>query len=360
MKRIINRGFNRRRFLAGAGAAAIGVSFGSMAKKLRAQEESKLNVYNWDTYIGETTVDTFTAATGIEVQYDLFANNEELFAKLQAGNPGYDVIFPSDYMIETMAALNMLVPIDHSKIPNIVNVNPAAQFTDPPFNPGMKWGVPYMWGTIGVGYRKSVMDAPASWGTLLDSDQYSGRIALLADARAVMGTALKYLGHSMNSTNKDEVMAARDLLIKQKTHIKAFAPDSGQDMLLSGEVDVVMEWNGDIIHAMEEDEDVGFVVPDEGTMVWMDCVCIPTGAPHPDNAHAFLNHILDAEVGAEAASTIHYATGNKAAQALLPEEDLSNPAIYPPEEVIAKSESLKDLGEFNPVYDQAWTEVQAA
>jgi spermidine/putrescine transport system substrate-binding protein len=121
-----------------------------------------------------------------------------------------------------------------------------------------------------------------------------------------------------------------------------------------------MEWNGDIISVMAEDDDIGYAVPKEGTNVWIDNVCIPTGAPHPENAHAFLNHVLDKEVMAEIANTIHYATSNKAAQELLPAEDLANPAIYPPEEVIAASESLVDVGDFTPVYDKAWTEVQAA
>lgn len=349
--------FPRRRFLAGAGIAAIGVSF---ARKARSEEEKQLNVYNWDTYIGETTLQTFTDKTGIAVQYDLYANNEELFAKLKAGNPGYDVIFPSDYMVESMISLDMLEAVDHSKIPNLVNINPAKQFADPSFNPGLKFGVPYMWGTVGIGYRKSKVPDPNSWGLLLDSDKYAGRIALLADARMVMGIALKYLGYSMNSKSEDEVNQARDLLIKQKPNIKTFAPDNGQDLLLSGEVDLVMEWNGDIISVMSEDDDIGYAVPKEGTNVWIDNVCIPVGAPHPENAHAFLNHILDKDVMAEIANTIHYATSNKAAQALLPAEDLSNPAIYPPEEVIAASESLVDVGDFTPVYDKAWTEVQAA
>jgi len=349
--------FPRRRFLAGAGIAAIGVTFGRNA---RSEEEKKLNVYNWDTYIGETTLQTFTDKTGVEVQYDLYANNEELFAKLKAGNPGYDVIFPSDYMVESMISLNMLEPVDHSKIPNLVNINPAKQFSDPSFNPGLKYGVPYMWGTVGIGYRKSKAPEPDSWGLLLDSDKYAGRIALLADARMVMGIALKYLGYSMNSKSEEEVNKARDLLIKQKPNIKAFAPDNGQDLLLSGEVDLVMEWNGDIISVMSEDDDIAYVVPKEGTNVWTDNVCIPVGAPHPENAHAFLNHILDKDVNAEIASTIHYATADKAAQALIPQEDLANPAIYPPEEVIAASESLTDVGDFTPVYDKAWTEVQAA
>jgi len=352
--------FSRRNFLAGAGAAAVGVSLGTFAKKGWAEEAKKLNVYNWDTYIGQTTLQTFTDKTGVAVQYDLYANNEELFAKLKAGNPGYDVIFPSDYMVQTMIKLNMLMPVDHSKVPNLANINPAKQFSDPGFNPGLKYGVPYMWGTIGIGYRKSKVETPKSWKVLFEDSSHAGKIALLADERDVLGLALKYLGYSVNSKSEAEVQKAKELLIKQKPNIKAFAPDSGQDMLLSGECDIVMEWNGDIISVMAEDSDLAYAVPDEGTIVWTDNVCIPTGAPHPENAHAFLNHILDAKVNAEIANTIKYATADKAAQAYIAKEDLENPAIYPPEEVVAKSEPLVDAGEFTPVYDKAWTEIQAA
>jgi spermidine/putrescine transport system substrate-binding protein len=348
--------FSRRNFLAGAGVAAVGVSLGTFAKKGWAEEAKKLNVYNWDTYIGQTTLQSFTDKTGIAVQYDLYANNEELFAKLKAGNPGYDVIFPSDYMVQTMIKLNMLMPVDHSKVPNLANVNPAKQFSDP----GLKYGVPYMWGTIGIGYRKSKVETPKSWKVLFEDSSHAGKIALLADERDVLGLALKYLGYSVNSKSEAEVQKAKELLIKQKPNIKAFAPDSGQDMLLSGECDIVMEWNGDIISVMAEDGDLAYAVPDEGTIVWTDNVCIPTGAPHPENAHAFLNHILDAKVNAEIANTIKYATANKAAQAYIAKEDLENSAIYPPEEVVAKSEPLVDAGEFTPVYDKAWTEIQAA
>jgi len=352
--------FSRRSFIRGAGAAAVGVTFAGAARRGWAQEEKKLNVYNWDTYIGETTLSSFTDQTGIEVQYDLYANNEELFAKLQAGNPGYDVIFPSDYMVATMIAKGMLMELDHSKIPNIANIDPDPNFSNPQFNPGLKYGLPYMWGTIGIGYRKSEVETPTSWADVIDSDKYSGRIALLADMRTVIGIALKYLGYSMNSRNEAEIAEARDLLIKQKRHIKTFAEDNGQDLLLSGEVDICMEWNGDVVSAMQEDDDLNYVVPQEGTNVWMDNICIPTGAPHPENAHAFINFVQDPEVNAEIANTIQFPTANQAAKEFINPDDLANPAIYAPAEVVAKSEALVDVGEFTPVYDRAWTEIQAA
>jgi spermidine/putrescine transport system substrate-binding protein len=357
MVKILRPGCSRRRFL--AGAAGVGVALGTFSRRSWAAEEKKLNVYNWDTYIGETTLKTFTEKTGIEVQYDLYANNEELYAKLKEGNPGYDVIVPTDYMVETMLAVGLLEPLDQSKIPNIANIDPL--FRDPKYDPGLKHTVPYMWGTLGIGYRKSKVKEPiTSWKILFDSDEYSGRIALLADQRAVIGIALKYLGYSMNSTNADEIAKARDLIVKQKPHIKAFAPDEGQNMLAAGDVDLVMEWNGDIIQVMAEDKDIDYVVPIEGTNVWSDSVAIPKGAPHPENALAFLNHIHDKEVNAEIANTIHYATANLAARELVSPEDLSNPRIYPPADIVAKSESLIDVGDSTKLYDEAWTAIQAA
>ncbi|HLB07096.1 MAG TPA: spermidine/putrescine ABC transporter substrate-binding protein [Alphaproteobacteria bacterium] len=362
MTRAPVRGVSRRSVIKGGLAVAVASpALARLSGKAFAAEEAQLNVYNWDTYIGETTLSDFTAATDINVQYDLYANNEELFAKLKAGNPGYDVIFPSDYMIETMISLGMLVEIDHGKISNMANIDPDPNFSNPPFNPGLKYGVPYMWGTIGIGYRKSAVSAvPDSWAVIFDSDEYAGRISLLGDMRAMIGLALKYLGYSMNTTNPDEIAAARDLMIKAKKNIKAFAPDAGQDMLLAGEVDLAVEWNGDIVQIMEEDDDISYVVPNEGTMVWIDNICIPTGGPHPDNAHAFLNYILDAQVNADIANYIRYATSNAAAREFVTPEDLANPAIYPPAEVVAKSESLIDVGDATRLFDEAWTAIQAA
>jgi spermidine/putrescine transport system substrate-binding protein len=346
---------SRRRVLVAAGAFS---AVAAMARTGRAEEEKELNFYNWDTYTGETTLQTFTQKTGIDVKLDLYANNEELYAKLKEGNPGYDVIVPSNDMVETMLAVNLLEPLDHAKIPNIKNIDPA--FANPKYDPGLAHTLPYMWGTLGIGYRKSkVKEPPTSWKVLFDSDEYSGRIALLADMRPVLGLALKYLGYSMNSTNADEIAKARDLIIKQKSHIKAFAPDEGQNMLVAGDVDVVMEWNGDIVQVMSEDADLDYVVPIEGTDVWIDNLAIPKDAPHPENAHAFLNHINDPEVNAEIANTIRYATPNLAAHALINQDDLHNPRIYPPAEVVAKSETLVDLGTNTRLYDEAWTAVQA-
>ncbi len=348
---------SRRSFLAGTGAVAAGITLAP--HKSFSAEDKVINFYNWDTYIGETTLDDFAAATGIEAKMDLFADNDELFAKLREGNPGFDVIVPSNDYVERMAVADMLSPLDHDKIPNIANIEPV--FMEAAFDPGRKFSLPYMWGTIGIGYRAGAVDGvPDSWKWLYDSDKYSGRIALLGDASTVMGLALKYLGYSYNTVDPAEIKQAEELIIAQKPHIKLFADDNGQDLLASGEVNLAQEWNGDILQVQEEDEDIAYIVPKEGAVIWQDCLCIPAGAPHPQNAHAFIDYLLDAEAGAAIADFIQYATPNGAAKKLMSEEYLSNPAIFPTEEVIAKLEPEIYRGEeVTKLFDEAWTRINA-
>lgn len=358
MKSHRRTGMSRRSFLAGLGATAAGVTL--LPRSGWGAEEKRLNFYNWDTYIGETTLDDFNDATGIEVKMDLFADNDELFAKLKEGNPGYDLIVPTNDYVERMIVADMLVPLDHSAIPNIDNIDPV--FRDTQFDPGRKYSLPYMWGTIGIGYRKSAVDGvPDSWKWLYDSDKYSGRIALLADASTIVQMGLKYMGHSLNETDPALIKKVEEMLVKQKPHIKTFAEDNGQDLLLSGDVDLTMEWNGDILQVMEEDDDLDYAVPKEGGLLWEDCLCIPKGAPHPQNAHALINFILDAEAGRDIAEFIYYATPNAAAKALTEDDYKNNSAIFPPDEVTAASESSIYKGEeYQRLVDETITRVQAA
>lgn len=345
---------NRRELL--GTSLAVAALAGGTSRIARAQRK-QVNVYNWDTYIGETTLDDFTRETGIDVRYDLFASSDELFAKLREGNPGYDVIFPSNNYVERMIVANMLMPLDHALLPNIGNVDP--RFADPIFDPGLKHSVPYFWGTQGLGYRKSKAD-PTKWADILASDRYKGRISLLNDTD-IIRMALKYLGFSLNTEDPAEVEKATATLIAAKPNIKAFAPDTGQDLLIAGEVDVAMEWSGDILQVMAEDDDLDYVVPEEGTLLWVDCMAIPTGAPNLDSAHAFINFILTPEVHASIAREIHFALPNAAAAALMPSEELANSAIYPDEDVIARSEFARYRGEaVEALFETALTRVLAA
>ena len=349
---------SRRSFLKGTGAAMVGLTL--LPRFSLAEEEKKLNFYNWDTYIGETTLADFNTATGIEVKMDLYADNDELFAKLKEGNPGYDVIVPTNDYVERMILANMLEELDHSKIPNMANIDKP--FQDAAFDPGRKHSIPYMWGTLGIGYRKSkVNGAVDSWNAVYAADDMAGRVSLLGDAQNVIGCALKLLGYSFNSVNPDEIKKAEELIIAHKKDVKVFAPDNGQDLLASGEVDLAQEWNGDILQVMGEDDDLAYVVPTEGSLLWQDCMAIPTKAPHPENAHKFLNFILDAKVGAAIADFIQYATPNAAARKLMSDDYNNNPAIFPPEVTIERCEPLVYIGEDGQrLYSEAWTRINAA
>lgn len=351
---------SRRHTLKAGLTAAIALPVLSRLAGTALAASKDLNIYNWDSYIGPDTVENFSNEFGLDVQYDLYASNEELFAKLKVGNPGYDVIFPADYMIETMAALGLLIEVDHSKLPNLKHIDPHSNFSDPPYNRGLKWGPPYFWGTMGLGYRRSAFERkPDSWGVIFENgQQHKNRIALIDDQRATLGFALKYLGYSLNSTNADEIAEARDLLKSVVPLVKSFAPDSGQDMLLAGEVDICVEWSGDVLQVMAEDDDLDYTVPKEGGILWQDGMCIPKGAPHLDNAHHFINYMLDPKVNAKIADFIQYPTANKTAREHIDPANLENLAIYPDDATIAVCENLVDVGDATVLYDKAWTEVR--
>lgn len=343
-----------RRALLGTALAA--ASAAALPRRARA-EEQVLNVYNWDTYIGSETISQFTEATGIKVRYDLFASNDEMFAKLREGNPGYDVVFATNNWVEKMIVAGMLDEMDHSQLPNFKNLD--AKFADPAFDPKCAHSIPYFWGTIGIGYRKGDSD-PTKWADLFSEKHLDEKMAVLNDSYTLR-CAMKYLGYSVNSKDEKEIDAAAQVLIQAKPWIKAFTPDTGQDLLISGEVDMCLEWSGDILQVMAEDEELNYVLPEEGSVLWTDSMLIPKGAPNPGNALKFINFILDAKVGAEIASEVKYASPNAAAKELLPAEDRDNAAIYPSPEALAKCETIVYQGEsVETLYETAMTRVLAA
>jgi spermidine/putrescine transport system substrate-binding protein len=344
----------RRRFLSGALAVAATVP---AVSRLGFGQSREVNVYNWDTYIGETTLEDFTEATGIEVRYDLFASNEELFAKLREGNPGYDVIYPSNDFVERMIEADMLMPLDHARLPNVAHIDPA--FADPAFDPGLRHSVPYFWGTLGIGYRTSAAD-PSSWADLFEDDAFAGRISLLNSVDTIHAM-LKALGHSLNTKEAEQIDAAAEALIGVKPRVRAFAPDTGQDLLIAGEVDLCLDYSGDILQVMEEDDDLSYAVPEEGSLLWEDTMCIPAGAPNPENAHAWINFILEPEVHGAIATYVRYPCPNMAALEFIPEEDRGNRAMYPPRAVLERCEVATYKGEaIESLYQEALTRVLAA
>ena len=361
-------GRSRRSLLQQFGAAAIGITFGGGALEACAPkakvgangEELKLNFYNWDTYIGETTLADFKKASDIDVTMSLFSTNDELFAKLKAGNQGFDVIVPSNEFVTRMSEAGLIIPLDHSKIPNKANLLP--EFQDASFDPGRKYSMPYTWLVMGIGYRKSkVQGVPDSWKWLFDSNKYAGKISLIKESADLVRIAAKYLGHSVNGIPDPMVDQIEKMLIKQKPFIKKFHDDDGQDLLASGEVDLVLEYNGDIAQKMQEDPDLDFVVPKEGSLLNSDTLCIPTGAPRPDNAHKFINYLLDAKAGAEISKTILYPTPNAAARALMDDAYKNNKVIFPPADQLAKCEyGAFEGAEKAARYEEVITKVMAS
>jgi|TARA_B110000438_G_scaffold252075_1_gene256885 spermidine/putrescine transport system substrate-binding protein len=348
----------RRNFLTGTSAVAFGITLNPF--KINANSLNDLNFYNWDDYIGENTLSNFADQTGITTKMDFFADNDELFSKLREGNPGYDIIVPSDIYVEKMIKANMLDRIDHEKISNMNNID--KNFLNPVFDPNRGYSIPYMWGTVGIGYNMSrVEERPNSWSYLYQSGKYSTNISLLSEATTVIAIGLKYLGHSLNSMNIRDYKEVEELLIEQKKHIKVFAEDNGQDLLASGDVVLAQEFNGDIAQLMLEDKDISYVVPKEGSIIWEDCLCIPKNAPHKENAHRFINYLLGAETGADLADYIQYATPNKAAKDLMGKDYTNNPAIFPTNKIVKVCENQIYLGEeIGQVIQDTWTRILAS
>lgn len=322
-------------------------------------QQQVLSIYNYSSYIAPEAIAQFEKENNVKIQYDTFENSDALYAKLKQGNPGYDVIFPADYMVRIMASENILEPLNLPNIPNQKNLD--SNFTSQTFDPGNKYSLPYQWGTMGIGYNlKATKGEINSWAAMFDP-KYTGKIAWQDDARYTFSAVLMYLGFDPNTTNPEEINKARDLLIKSNNIIAAFVPDTGQALLDQGEVNVTMEWSGDIFQVMKENPNLRYAIPKEGTIVFSDNMAIPKGAPHKELAEKFINFVLQPEVGAQISNFTHYGSPNKAAivQGLIDPKDLTNPQIYPPAEVFGKMKFLQDVGKATALYDRAWTEVKA-
>jgi spermidine/putrescine transport system substrate-binding protein len=258
--------------------------------------QSKLKILNFDDYFAENTLSDYSLQTGMDIALETYGSDTEMTAKFLASNPRYDLVFMSDLNVERYIRLgDLLSPINKTLIPNISHID--KDFLTASFDPNRHYSLPYFWGTLGIGYRKSAFKKTPTLKDLLDSSQYSGRIALLADGATNIQMALKYLGFSLNTTKKEEITQATKLLKKQKKHIKTFAADNGQDLLKRGEVDIVLEWNGDMLQLIDESDEFAFVVPHVGTLLWEDCIVIPARSPHMKEAYDFINYLYSKKRG---------------------------------------------------------------
>lgn len=316
-----------------------------------------VNIYSWADYVDESVIRDFEREFGIRVNYDVFSNNEELHAKLLAGASGYDVIFPSDYMVEVLIEEGLLQPINHDAIPNLAHIDP--RFLDLPFDPGNQYSVPYLWGTAGIGVNTRWVKEPVdSWDILWDP-KYSGRVAMLNDPREAFAAALKSMGHSLNTRDPEILEAAKQKLMDQKPLVLTYDSDNTQNLLLSEEVWLAHGWSGDVLLATLEDPDIIYIVPKEGTTLWMDAMAIPVTARNKENAEKFINFILRPDISARLSEATQYPSPNLASQEFTAPEVLENPMIYPPDEVLDRAEWMEDLGDAAILVDRLWTEIKA-
>lgn len=318
---------------------------------------SSLNFYNWSYYIGEETIPEFEDEFSVRVRYDNFSSNSEILAKMQAGGSGYDIIVPSDYMVEIMIQLDMLQPINFDNIPNIENIDP--RFRNLPFDPENKYSIPYQWGTTGIGINtKFIKENVDSWNILWD-EKYSGRISILDDMRSGLVPALKLLGYSVNTRDQSELEEARDLMIKQKQYVRTYSSETYMDLLKSGDIWIAMGWSGDIFQVTKENPDIVFIIPKEGSYVWIDNMVIPKGAPNKFTAETFMDYILRPEVSAGISNYTGYSSPNKTAYPFIDEELLADESMYPSDEVLERLEFMHDVGDATRIYNRIWNEVKS-
>ena len=325
---------------------------------------TQLNFFNWADYIDEEIFTQFEAECGVKVVLDIYSSNEDMIAKIQAGNSGYDMIIPSDYAVEILIKANLLAELDKSNIPNIENVNPdnLGMYYDPE----NKYTLPYQWGTTGIAYNTTIFPdgAPDSWAVLFEPElvcQHSGFVSMLDDEREAIGAALKYLGYSYNDTDPTHHEEVKALLQAQKACLAGYNSDNFNQTLASEEVLMAHAWSGSVALARSENENVAYVIPKEGGAIWQDNMAIPIDAPNKYTAEVFINYLLSPEIGAQLTNYTYYFTPNKAAEPLLDEyyfELLKDGNMLVDEETLKRLEWIK-RDDKSIIFSDTWTSVKA-
>ncbi|MBF8293422.1 MAG: spermidine/putrescine transporter substrate-binding protein [Steroidobacteraceae bacterium] len=338
-------------------------------------EDKILFVYNWSDYIGETTIAEFEAKTGIKVTYDVFDSNEVLETKLLAGKTGYDVVVPSANFLERQIQAGVFLPLDKSKLPNLVNMDPDIMQRVAAHDAGNDHSINYLWGTTGVGYNPDLVkkalgtDTLDSWSAVFDpaiaKKLAKCGISMLDAPSEVMDSALIYLGRDPNSEKAEDLAAAEELLMKVRPYVRYFHSSQYINDLATGEICVSLGWSGDVLQARDRGAEaekpvrVAYTIPKEGAIMWFDMLAIPTDAPHPGNAHEFLNFIMDPAVAGGISNYVAYANGNAASLPLVSEDLRNDPSVYPTPEVKQKLHAhLAESQEFSRDLNRAWTRVR--
>ena len=318
------------------------------------REERLLNIYNWSDYIDDRTIPLFQAQTNLRINYDVYSSNEDLLTKLRAGPTDYDIIVPTSDFIPTYRALDLIEPIRQDLVPNLTNLD--REFVETDYDPGNRYTVPWQWGTTGIGFnRRRVGGTVDSWGALFEPPaSATGRVSLLREVSDLIGCTLIYLGKSPNSSEDADLAEVVKLVRSLKPRLKRFTTDTYIDELAANETWLAQGWSGDVFQAQDQNPDVSYVIPREGSLRFVDVMCVPKGAPHPGNAARFMNYALHPKVQARISGYVSYGTPVSLAKPLLPEDQTSDPAIYPPTSTKLSIVTLtgQKLQKWQAAYDQ--------
>lgn len=325
-------------------------------------ENGKVIVYNWGEYIDPETIKMFEEETGIEVVYDEFETNEIMYPKVESGAAEYDVVCPSDYMIDKMIQNGLLQELNYDNIPN-AKKNIGAQYYEQAndFDPGNKYAVPYCWGTVGILYNKTMVDEPiTSWAQLWD-EKYADNILMQDSVRDAFMVAEKLNGFSMNTVDPTELETAKNALIEQKPLVQAYVIDQVRDKMIGGEAAIGVIYSGEAIYTQRENPDLEYVIPEEGTNVWIDCWCILKDAPNKENAEKFIDFMCRGDIAEKNFEYITYSTPNDAARELIEDEEIKNSTIaFPDLSQYNNLETFVYLGEDgDALYNELWKEVKS-
>ena len=332
------------------------------AEKSDMLNDEKVVVYNWGEYIDPEVLTMFEKETGIDVVYEEFETNEILYPKVSSGAIAYDVVCPSDYMIQRMIENDLLTEINFDNIPNIKNIGQQYMDQSRQFDPENKYSVPYCWGTVGILYNKTMVDEPVdSWSILWDP-KYKDNILMQDSVRDAFGVTLKYLGYSLNSTDLDELNDAKNLLIEQKPLVQAYVIDQVRDKMIGNEAALGVIYSGEAIYTQKENPNLEYVIPKEGSNIWIDSWVIPKNSEHKENAEKFINFLCRPDIALMNFEYITYSTPNEAARALIEDDDIRNSEIaFPDLSQYDNLETFQYLGtEADQVYGDLWNKVKSS
>lgn len=328
-----------------------------LATSCGSEEKQTLNVLNYDIYIDKNLITEFEKDNNVTIKYDTYATPEEMYIKAKAGASNYDLIISGEYMIERMISEGMVNKLNFDNIPNYKYI--GEDFKSQPYDPNNEYAVPYFWGTLGILYNKKTVDASSdSWSMLWDKN-HSQRIIMMDSQRDAFAAALKLLGYSLNTVDEKELDEAKQLLIEQRPLIMAYVTDGAPDIMVNEEADMALVWSGEAVSAMSENENLGFVIPKEGSNIWIDSMFVPTTAKNQEMAEKFINFLCSTEATLRNIDEVGYSTVNTEALKQVDEELLNNPAFNIPEEDIKKMEMFRDPKEFIDLYTERWTEIMA-